>query len=225
MLVTGQLLAHIDHEIGGPLAVELGGGLGAINAAGRHMWSMHGWVAALRASTTLSYVAGQAWLDLPADISGIATTEEGTLPFSIIDYPGHIQLANVGAGIRLGAIVMEDGVYRIQLTAAPTASLASAITIAYTRQWVDVESDLDVVDIPVWMEALLIRLVRAYARGYEGGDIDGEMLKVEASPILHAAKLQDAQIVRTLPRVWGTGAVEGMSRWDPHAYIRDSLVT
>lgn len=205
------------------MASELGGGIAVVNWAGRYLHGMRRWSSGLRATTTLDYAIGQAWLDLPADYGEGEYVAEGRYEFRVVER-GELERWIASGGQKyVASYVNVAGAWRLYLGETPTASVADAVTFVYRRRWVDLASDNDLVDLPVWMEALLRRLVSAYARGLEGGMLDEELARVESSPVLATALKQDASgsggVAYYVP---GTGAAD---RSLPDHRYRDWVVT
>ena len=82
----------------------------------------------------------------------------------------------------------------VRLELSPTPSAVESITLAYRASWKELLSETDAteyVDIPVFAEAALISLVRAFALGYEEGDMTRLIMEAEASPVFQQALATD----------------------------------
>lgn len=227
MTVTaGQLIAQAEHEIGGPVAVELGGGLALVNWSGRHLYDMRGWSSALRASRTAAYVAGQSYATLPADFGELEYVREGTLAFRVVSPAEVERMRAYGTEPRVGALVHDGTAWRLELVRTPTASDPDALSVVYRRRWVDLVSDQDQAPIPEWLESLLRRVVSAYARGLEAGTLDEELARVESSPVYAAAIQRDARGAGVrVAYTPGTGAADQPWPTNPYAWVRDTSIS
>lgn len=226
MTKAGVFVRQAEFEVGGPVSADLGGGLGIVNMAGRHMYGMHRWSSALRATGTASYVVDVDYVVLPTDFDEPIYVREGNLRFEIVTPEELSEYRSTGNTPRVGAYVHDGTAYRLMLAAAADASSTDALQLVYRKKWVDLTSDDDDVPIPVWLEALLGRLTRAHARGLEGGTLDQELALVAQSPVFTAAAEQDARgSGARVAYVPGTGAAD--RRWgrDPYDWIRDSSVS
>lgn len=224
MITAAQVIAQIAYEIGGPVAAELGGGLAMVNWAGRHVYGMRGWSSSLRGSATLDYVAGQSWVALPTDFGELMYVREGGLAFRIVQLSELERYLGSGDAWRTGALSFEDGAYRLNLGHEPEDNADDALTVVYRRRWVDLTSDDDEIDVPVWMELLIRRVASAIARGLESGMVDEELARVESSPVYAAAVRADSMGGGTsFGYVPGTGAADADRSGGEFAYVRDQI--
>ena len=225
-VTAGQFIKQIEFEIGGPVAAELGGGLAVVNWSGRHMYGMHQWSSALRVTGTANYVINVDYVVLPTDFDELIHVREGALGFHMV-LPAELSAHRASGTVpRVGALVHDGTAYRLMLADAPSSSSTGALTLVYRKKWVDLTTDDDVVPIPVWLEALMGRIVRAHARGLEAGNLDAELALIRQSPIFEDAAKQDARGAgTTFEYVPGTGAADKRWNLDPYAYIRDTSIT
>lgn len=223
-ITAGQLVAQAEHEIGGPVAIELGGGMALVNWSGRYLYNMCRWTSALRVSTGIDYVAGQSYVDLPDDYDELEYIREGELAFEVVQPAELERMRAFGTAFRKGALVNDGDVYRLELVRTPDANEADALTIVYRRKWVDVADNEDVIDVPDWLEMLLRLVVSKYARGLESGDLSAQLAEVEASPLYANALRRDARGAgTTFGYVPGTGGADVQSV-NPYDWIRDGSV-
>jgi hypothetical protein len=64
----------------------------------------------------------------------------------------------------------------------------------YRSRWAHVYEDAAAIDIPELVESLYVWIARAYAAGYERGDVASihqRMAEIEASPLFQVAKRSD----------------------------------
>lgn len=99
------------------------------------------------------------------------------------------------------------------LEIAPGAGSNStgALRMFYRARWARLSTDSTAVDVPTFIEPLLVQVVRAFARGYtreDAGSLDLRLAQIHAGPIFAAAKKSDGAI----QPYFGT-LKNGIDRW------------
>lgn len=67
----------------------------------------------------------------------------------------------------------------------------------YRRRWTRLSSDSTIIDVPQYVEALLLQIVRAFARGYvreDNSTLDERLAVIHAGPVFQAARKSDGGI-------------------------------
>lgn len=83
-----------------------------------------------------------------------------------------------------------------------------AFRIFYRSRWLALRTDSTTVDVPEFCDALLIQIVRAFARGYvreDQGSLDARLAEIHAGPIFQAAKRSDGNVQPTYGKLRGGG--------------------
>ena len=97
------------------------------------------------------------------------------------------------------------------------SSQAGAYRIVYRSRWARITADSQQINIPEWMEGLFIKIVRAYAAGYERADVmslEMRLAEIHASPLFEIAKRSDGMVQPYYGRIKGGGAVIWRRRGD-----------
>lgn len=182
---------HIEHALGGPLV-----GISnrrVLDEAGRKLYAMNDWNFLKRASTTISLVSDQSYVELPDDFgeilainyeNGTATTVVQTTITQIAKYRSVLApIAGHNLFVAVTYVADGSGVPIARLEVYPTPGSASDLDLFYRAGWVDLaSSDQTFVPIPPWMEALYIQVVRATAWGYQTDDMGARMAMVMNGP-------------------------------------------
>lgn len=152
-----------------------------VNLAGQWLVNAHPWEWLKSAETTIDTVADQPWVALPTDLRSVIDvqpTDGRTRYFTMTTPTQLVILRTEGTSSNLhtwGTVVYAppaDGApaARLDLWPTPTETATAVYTIRYTRDWKPVTTDQDLVDIPAYMEPLLVFATREYARGLEEED-------------------------------------------------------
>ncbi len=205
-LTLAEYIAHIEHELGGSPAHELSA-TQIVNEAGRHLFSMNEWTFRTRPPTTLGLTASQAYIALPSDFDELVAYSPASGKSEVFTLTKAADLAHhrthpVGkAGDYWMALVQPtqvattsgSPVQRLELWPTPAATVSSVMNIWYRALWTELDSEDDVPNIPLWVEPVFVRTVRAFAIGYHTESIDERLASLEESPIMQAAKRKDAR--------------------------------
>lgn len=114
-------------------------------------------------------------------LGGLSSVDEF---WAAISYPGQSSTTTVPAP-------------QLEIYPPPTASETGALTIYYRRGWTELSSDTAVANIPLYMESLLVQVLRAFAQGYEEDDVAAISTRLELirrGPVFEAALRQDQMI-------------------------------
>jgi len=96
-----------------------------------------------------------------------------------------------------------------------------AFRLFYRSRWATLRTDSTVIDVPEFVEALLIQIARAFARGYvreDLGSLDARLAEIGAGPIFEAAKRSDGNVQPSFgklrgggPTIWRRGRVSNFN--------------
>ncbi len=206
-----QAIAEIGHAVSGQPEREA---LRLVNEAGTHLTSMHAWNYLIRPSTQLASVAGQAYIDLPADfgeILGIQLDGGYLGNWEYVDPGFFTQLEATswsGEGPAYWTIiewpVKTDGsspTPRLALHPAPASTDASFATLRYRAKWADLSRSDREVPVPDYCRSLFLALCRAFARGYDEDEqvtLSQRLADVEIGSLLDTAKRADGRTRRRM---------------------------
>ena len=229
-LKPSDLASYVQHALGGTPSSQVASfTLSIINQAGRHFFSMP-WKFRERPTTLLSTTASQSYVNLPDDLGEITyihmqdglsdsirlTTMAKVVAHRNSSISGNSHyLASVAfpATYSASSASDPDELVPIRLELSPTPSAVEGITLAYKAAWVDLttvddEDPVRYVDVPPFAEAALIAFVRAFALGYEEGEMTTSIMEAQASPVLQQALAADGLIQPEYGPLSG-GAVSG----------------
>ncbi len=85
----------------------------------------------------------------------------------------------------------------LEIWPSPGSNATGALRIFYRSRWADILADSgtnSAIQIPDWINDLYIFIVRAYAAGYEKGNIHARLAEIRSSPIFEAAKRSDGMV-------------------------------
>lgn len=211
-LTLASLKNHVKHALGGEPAVIVSSADATkqqfVNEAGRFLCAMHDWKFLERAPTALSLTASQQYVALPTGfgqlIAAAAINSVGC-PFEMTTFDA---IANMRANVvtvtgKLWAAIVHPAqanqtsappVPRLELYPTPSDSITDAITIFYRAGWTELTDDTHLANIPLYTEALLVQLVRAFARGYEEDQLDDLVDRVVGGQIAQRAIEYDGAV-------------------------------
>lgn len=213
MVAVSQLIGHVEHTLGGAVSPQLGGSLAVVNAAGRHLFSMHPWASASRATASLGFSANQEWIPLPEDFGEIDTIAavnglERVVRTTTMSEIVRMRTINVTTGIWRFVVAVNwylDGDNlvqpRLEIWPTPTADADSQLYLTYRARWVECTSDTVDARVPWFMESLLAELCRAFARGWEMEDqatLAARLADIQAGPVFAAAVKHDTGVQSNL---------------------------
>lgn len=172
-----------------------------VNEAGNYLYDMHPWEWRMGASVSLDFVANQNWIELPrdfAEIVGIDVTSSVVKDVRQTDIETILELRSDTADVVFDYWVAPEhpdqhsrseppAHTRLAVYPTPTSASASAITLIYRRQWVELQNGEDVPNVPPRWYLLLRQLIRATARGYSltvPGDVFEHLEPIEQSALL-----------------------------------------
>jgi hypothetical protein len=211
----GDCVRHIEDTLGGtPDRVTLAE---IANHAGQWLTTIQGWKFLERQSTTLDFVSGQSYVELPANL--ITLTEvQRTNSLSFWMEPTSLarilQLRTSGVGASnvhyyaVGHRLDTNSIPRpiLELWPTPGAGSGGELTIDYRAGWAMLFDDSDIVQIPPMIEPLYTETVRAVAKGYDeddGGNVSERLAAVRGGVLFEAARRQDVTVQSQY------GAIEG----------------
>lgn len=206
MVSIKQLIAHVEHTLGGRVNNGLGGSIAVVNAAGRHFHAMHPWAWAQRASVSLSQVSGVASMALPDDFGELLALESTN---SLVRRTQMVTLDEI-LRLRTSNLPLDNWVTKcavswklsdedrmqpyLEMWPTPSADASDTHTLFYRAKWYDATDDDAIVYVPPFAEPLLMELCRTFARGWEGeeqGTLSERLAMVQAGPLFLAAVNQD----------------------------------
>lgn len=85
----------------------------------------------------------------------------------------------------------------LEIGPGSTSNETGALRLFYRSRWLTLRSDSSTIDVPEFMEALLVQIARAFARGYvreDGGSLDARLAEIHAGPIFRSAKNSDGNV-------------------------------
>lgn len=103
----------------------------------------------------------------------------------------------------------------------PSSDQIGAWTVFYRSRWSQVTDDQTIISIPEFVESLFLRLVRAYAKGYERDNVEPlEVLleRIESGREFKAAVRSDGMVQWSYGRLRGGGAQVHTSRYTRARY-------
>lgn len=223
MLTLSETLDHIRHTLRSDLSSELQA-IRVIDQAGQHLLNMHQWRFTNPPPVSLSLVANQSYVALPADfgeagmVASSNTTDTYGFEWVTLDQIAQMRSSAFGSayGAYYGAIafpiVNNIPSPRIEIYPTPQSNQADAFRMTYRRRWVTPSGDRGVMPIPGHLEALFIQIIRAFARGYEEEDqatLDERLALIQSGPIYKNALASDGTVqpsLGTLPMRQPSGA-------------------
>lgn len=216
---------HLFHTLGGPLHASLPV-VEVINDAGEWLVACQPWKWLQRGSTTMNFVADQAYLDLPTDLQTIMAVELTSSLISMMHLTSFDELLRLRTSSisptlgYWGAVTYPSqtspaappGGPRLELYPTPAENETGAVTIFYRAGWTSVKagSDHARINIPDFMEPLFKQVLRAFGRGYEMEDeasMDRRLAEIQVGPLYRAAVRRDGNIQLNYGEMQG-GAVQ-----------------
>jgi hypothetical protein len=102
-------------------------------------------------------------------------------------------------GLYYGCVVYQGTplVPILEIWPTPNANTTGAMRIFYRSRWAEVTTDSQQIAIPEWVEDLFLFIARAYAAGYERGDVASihvRLHEIGSSPIFAAAVRSDGMV-------------------------------
>ena len=85
----------------------------------------------------------------------------------------------------------------LEIAPGSSSNSAGALRMFYRSRWARLTTDSTTVDVPEYIEPLLVGLVRAFARGYVREDqasLDARLSEIHAGPVFAAARKSDGAI-------------------------------
>lgn len=204
-LTLATLKNHARHAVGGTLDSRLDVTL-VVNDAGRHFINVHPWSWLVRPPVNLSLTASQAYVSLTSaapdfreliairardsatatvrltTMEDILDRRENSTDFTGIDY--WVALIREGQT----GVTLSPPVPRFEIWPTPAANLSNAFSIVYRATWTTLDDDADAANVPGHCEPVLIQYVRAFAQGYEDGELTERVAQIDASPAVRALK-------------------------------------
>jgi len=99
----------------------------------------------------------------------------------------------------------------LEIAPGAGSNATGALRMFYRSRWARLSTDSTLVDVPAFMEALLVQVVRAFTRGIvreDGGSLDMRLRDIHSGPVFAAAARSDGAIQPY------TGTLKnGISRW------------
>lgn len=181
-----DLVGVVEHQLGSAPATGFTS-TQLVNDAMRELCSVHAWKWRNGGPYTLSLVADQSYVELPADFGELnSLTYPGTLlkamtPTSMAQLqrmrattvlsPRYQYFYAINTG-RIDDDFPEDGltIQVIELYPTPTESVTDALTITYLRDVPELTDNGDIPMVPEWLEHCLVLLCRAKASVIEDDD-------------------------------------------------------
>lgn len=160
--------------------------LDLLNEALTDLFNFHDWSWRKRPDTTLSFVADQSYVALPADFGegelfSVHSNSSATLGVVKVSLAELAAMRSVGTWASSNYYValaypiqasasVAPGAARLEIWPTPTDSTADAIRVTYKAGPIELGKNSDVPNIPRSFQAALSSLARGKVREYERGD-------------------------------------------------------
>jgi hypothetical protein len=96
----------------------------------------------------------------------------------------------------------------LEIAPGAGANETGAFRLFYRSRWAHMTADDTQIDVPTFVEALFVQIVRAFARGYEredAGSLDARLTEIERGPVFRSAKRSDGNIQPNFGKLRGGG--------------------
>ena len=203
-ITLATLKQHVQHALGGSVASQLDEAT-IINEAGRYMF-MTPWKFRERSPATITTVADQDYIELPADFGEMIAMNmaDGLVKsFTFTTFQDLVQRRSTSTGATNHYWVAvshpapsDDGgiVPDARLELYPTPTTGDQITVAYRAKWDELSNDEDNALIPDYAESALVSAVRAFALGYEEEGLEMRLAEIENGALWIRLKEKDGLI-------------------------------
>lgn len=176
------------------------------NEVGEWLCNATPWNWLLRPSVLRSIVAGQGWIDLPADFGrfvGIRMVRSAGYNIEMADQVAVDDARDMwsGASTYFKACILHAApttisvpVVRMEIGPVPTASVADVFRLSYAGTWLECTDENQPIPMPVWMHGLYIRCLALYLAGWERdgkGTVEARCLSVVGSALWQHAVDRD----------------------------------
>ncbi len=178
------------------------------NEAGRQFFS-HAWNFRIVGPVDVGFVADVTYALLPVDFGELRkiTFKSSLVNYfslgSIDDVIEHRRLSITTTFLIVAALVYPTGPRRvglppprIEMSPTPATTDADALSVAYWRDWMELENGSDVPNIPQWTERLFIEYVQQHAQAYSNGsklNIAERLERLETSRLFINARKKDGR--------------------------------
>lgn len=203
----GVLKNQVIHALGGSPASTLDI-VTIINQAGRHLFH-YPWKFRERPPKVIETNVDVDYVSLHSDMGEITCLKmkdglTDSIRLTTIDEVVEARNSTISTGANYLAAIVWPEAYgtgqaeqfaRIEL--APTPTAVDEIVVVYKSKWMDFsinDSDDTKPSIPLMAEAVLFSFVRAFALGYEEGNLAQRLYEVESSPQFQALSSSDGLI-------------------------------
>lgn len=225
MLSFQQLAEHARDALGVASGQAIAGGYGVadvVNLAGRWLTASHEWAWLDQALATLDFVAGQEYVELPADfrtLEAVTPTGNATGCVYMSTMAAIIQYRQDGLNDSTGRWVAlsyrstekKNRVPVLEVYPTPSGDTDGGLTLYYSSQWGRIEEG-EMAPIPEFMEPLLVQVVREYALGLaEDGAlaVPVRMANLRATGFYRDFQRQDGQSQPDVGRLRNTVGTPG----------------
>ena len=173
-------------------------------------------------------------IDLPTDLRDIvwiATTSISSVGGVSLTSLKHVLQARsstaaitASTGLYYAAVVFQGSPPRplLEIWPTPSDNTTGAMRIFYRSRWAEVTTDSREVDVPDFVNDLLVWIVRAYAAGYvrsEVASIHQRLAEVKASPMFQVAARSDGMTQPSVGPITGGGGQIWRRRSTPFPQI------
>ena len=203
-ITLATLKQHVQHALGGSVASQLDEAT-IINEAGRHMF-MTPWKFRERPPATITTVANQDYIELPADFGEVIAMNmvDGLVrSFTFTSFKDLVQRRSTNTGVTNHYWIAishpapsDEGSAQPapRLELYPTPTTGENISVVYRSKWLELVTDSDNAMVPDYAESALIALVRAFALGYEEEGLEQRLGEVEGGVMYLRLKEKDGLI-------------------------------
>lgn len=199
-----------------------------VNLAGAHVCSMSKWRFLQRKASYLSLTASQTYVALPADFGGMvslsAVGENTYYSPTTIDEINELRNSSLSSSgppylyaiIGTTPATSTAQVQHLELFPTPSASETGALSLVYRATWTDLATDTSYIcpaPLPDYCKALFIRVLQAFARGFqeeEQGSLSLKLMEMKGSPEFIAAAKADRSMQSDLGEISGSLSASGI---------------
>lgn len=238
-LTVADLLEEVKHGSGGKRASQFVTQLGIVNQAVSYFNTMHTWDSMIRPEVELATVADQDYIELPSDVRDVLAIHAIGGAFEWLKWVTPAEVTQLRAR-DLASYDYATGYYgaierrvpatggvpvlAVSIYPSPSAGVDPAFLLRYRALIPSVgtgtSSDREYLIVESFLEPLIRRLVRIFAKGIEEedeGSLEQRLELLEQSTMLNRMKEQDGAMVPDIGELTGGAAERGQQDnlwWD-----------
>jgi hypothetical protein len=183
--------------------------------------------------TDVEFVLTPYAIALPSDIRDIIAiigTDVATRRITLSTLDQVLRAREVGSvndAHWYAAVSWAGNAARLEIGPAAGSNVTGAFRIFYRSRWTQLRTDSVAVDVPDYIEALLVQVVRAFARGYVREDqasLSMRLAEIHAGPLFKTAVKSDGNIQPYFGRMRGGGPRRWHNRRSSDFYETTSMI-